>query len=80
VLLVASSPTKITSPNQNFSDVKPLALITIEDVIRKDAIETIQYFKNSDVNVKVISGDNPLTASKIALRGGGLKMLIALFL
>lgn len=70
VLLVASSPTKITSPNQNFSDVKPLALITIEDVIRKDAIETIQYFKNSDVNVKVISGDNPLTASKIALRAG----------
>ena len=70
VMLVASSNTKITSPEQTFSSVTPLGIITIEDVIRKDAIETIQYFRNSNVNIKVISGDNPITVSKIAMRAG----------
>ena len=49
---------------------EPLALILIEDTIRPDAIETIDYFKNSGVNVKVISGDNPLTVSMVAKRAG----------
>ena len=70
VLLIAESPTKITSQDQVFTNIKPLGLITIEDVIRKDALETIQYFKESNVNIKVISGDNPLTVSKIASRAG----------
>jgi cation-transporting ATPase E len=50
--------------------LRPLALIAIEDTIRKDAFETISYFKQSGVDVKVISGDNPLTVSKIAKRVG----------
>ncbi len=49
---------------------EPLALILIEDTIRPDAIETIEYFKNSGVEVKVISGDNPLTVSMVAKRAG----------
>ncbi len=48
----------------------PLALILIEDTIRPDALETIEYFKNSGVDVKVISGDNPLTVSMVAKRAG----------
>lgn len=51
-------------------DIIPVALIIIEDTIRKDAVQTITYFKNSGVEVKVISGDNPLTVSKVALRAG----------
>lgn len=51
-------------------NIKPIALILIEDTIRPDAIETIEYFKNSGVEVKVISGDNPLTVSKISQRAG----------
>ncbi|MBE6124576.1 MAG: HAD family hydrolase [Erysipelotrichaceae bacterium] len=51
-------------------DMTPVALIIIEDTIRKDAVQTITYFKNSGVEVKVISGDNPLTVSKVALRAG----------
>ena len=51
-------------------DIKPLALILIEDTIRPDAIETIDYFRKSGVEVKVISGDNPLTVSKISERAG----------
>lgn len=48
----------------------PLALILIEDTIRPDAIETINYFKQNEVSVKVISGDNPVTVSKVSERAG----------
>ena len=47
-----------------------VALILIEDQIRKDAIETIKYFKENDVEVKIISGDNPLTVAEVARRVG----------
>ena len=50
--------------------ILPVALILIEDTIRPDAVETIEYFKKSGVEVKVISGDNPLTVSKISERAG----------
>ena len=45
-----------------------LAFIVIEDHIRPDAIETIQWFKDNNVEIKIISGDDPLTVSKIAQR------------
>jgi cation-transporting ATPase E len=50
--------------------LKPIALIMIEDTIRADAPDTIQYFKNNGVNVVVISGDNPITVSRISQRAG----------
>lgn len=49
---------------------EPLALILIEDTIRPDAPETIKYFKENGVTVKVISGDNPITVSKVSERAG----------
>ena len=52
------------------SDLKPICLIIIEDNIRKEAIETIQWFKDNDVKIKVISGDDPLTVSEISKRAG----------
>ena len=50
--------------------VKPLAIITLADNIRPDAIETIKWFRENDVAVKVISGDNPVTVSEVARRAG----------
>ena len=47
-----------------------IALIMIEDTIRPDAIETIEYFKQHGVGIKVISGDNPMTVSRISQRAG----------
>ena len=47
-----------------------LALILIEDQIRKEAFETIKYFKDNGVQVKVISGDNPVTVAEVARRVG----------
>ncbi len=48
----------------------PLALIVIEDTIREDAKETIAWFKENGVQIKIISGDNPITVSNIAKRVG----------
>ena len=49
---------------------KAIGLIVIQDHIREDAFETIEFFRNNGVDVKVISGDNPLTVSEIASRAG----------
>lgn len=45
---------------------KPIAVFTLEDHIRDEAPSTIEWFINNGVNIKIISGDNPLTASEIA--------------
>lgn len=49
---------------------KIVSMILIEDRIRPDAIETIKYFKENDVAIKIISGDNPLTVAEVAKRVG----------
>lgn len=69
VLVVASCNGHIENDEVN-GDMTPLALILIEDTIRSDAPETLKYFKENDVQIKVISGDNPLTVSKVAQRAG----------
>jgi cation-transporting ATPase E len=48
----------------------PVALVTIEDRIRHDAPETLAYFAEQDVELKVISGDNPVTVGAVAGRAG----------
>ena len=50
--------------------VAPLALILLSGRIREQAAETFGYFDRQGVTVKVISGDNPHTASLIAARAG----------
>ena len=47
-----------------------MAFIILENEIRETAKETFEYFKKQGVAIKVISGDNPLTASKVAIRAG----------
>ena len=49
---------------------KLVAFFVLEDHIRKDAIETISWFKENNVDIKIISGDDALTVSKIAKRVG----------
>lgn len=44
--------------------------MVVEDHIRPDAIETIEWFKNNNVDIKIISGDAPATVSAIAKRVG----------
>lgn len=45
-------------------------LCVLSDQIRPGADRTLQYFREQDVDVRVISGDNPLTVSVIAKRAG----------
>ncbi len=47
-----------------------IALISIEDHIRESAPDTLKFFRENNVTVKVISGDNPLTVSRIAQKCG----------
>lgn len=47
-----------------------IAFIAIEDHIRETAGDTLKFFRENGVTVKVISGDNPLTVSKIAQKCG----------
>ncbi len=56
----------------NFSatSAKPVALVLLQDNIRKDAPKTIQWFKDNGVDIKIISGDNPITVSEVAKRVG----------
>ncbi len=70
VLLLAYTEGLICENTLPDTEILPMSLILIEDNIRPDAIETINYFKNSGVEVKVISGDNPTTVSMIAKRAG----------
>jgi cation-transporting ATPase E len=67
VLVVGYSESGIVE-NKVEGKIEAMALIMIEDTIRPDAIETISYFKEHQVEVKVISGDNPITVSRIAER------------
>jgi cation-transporting ATPase E len=69
VLCIARTDEPITD-DYTFKSLTPISLITIEDTIRPDAEDTIKYFKENQVGVKVISGDNPVTVSKIAQRVG----------
>ena len=49
---------------------KPLGFIAIHDQIRATAAQTIRYFKEQGVDLKVISGDDPRTVSGIAAKVG----------
>lgn len=50
--------------------VTPLGYVLLSNPIRKEAPETFQYFAEQGVEVKVISGDNPLTVSEVAKEAG----------
>lgn len=62
----------VSDPQGNIIEepVIPYAFIILENEIRDTAKETFGYFEKQDVDVVVISGDNPVTASKVAIRAG----------
>lgn len=66
----------LAKSNDNFVNkelpdtIELLGLILILDKIRKEANETLSYFAKQGVDIKIISGDNPITVSKIAKEVG----------
>ena len=57
----------------NFEELPKLTIIAsiiLADPLRKNAKEMLGYFKTQSVDIKIISGDNPVTVSTIAKRAG----------
>jgi cation-transporting P-type ATPase E len=69
VLLLAKA---LGSPSaeQGVGQITPTALVVIDQILRSDAAETVKYFLDQGVHVKVISGDNAATVGAIAARAG----------
>lgn len=65
VLLVARSSERLTGPVPP-STLEQVAFVILAEQIRPDAAETMRYFADQHVEVKVISGDNPATVSSVA--------------
>ena len=63
---------KSNSPSQdnNVTNLVPCGIVLLQDTIRADAPQIIKWFVENDVQVKVISGDNPLAVSVIAQKVG----------
>jgi cation-transporting ATPase E len=56
---------------QNLPDgLELVAYVYITDKIRAEAPDTLRYFREQGVTVKIISGDNPATVRAVALRAG----------
>lgn len=69
VLLLASCRELKSSPDK-LSDVEPLALIMLNDRIKENAPEIFRFFARQGVDVKIVSGDNPVTVSSVGVRAG----------
>ncbi|MBQ8907294.1 MAG: HAD-IC family P-type ATPase [Clostridia bacterium] len=69
VLMLAYAKEEITEDALP-EKMTPKALFFLEDHIREEAYDTIRWFKENGVAVKIISGDNPVTVASIAKRVG----------
>ncbi|MGB8405044.1 MAG: HAD-IC family P-type ATPase [Mycobacterium sp.] len=65
VLLLGSSDRSVNAPDAPGA-VTPVALVTLEQRVRPDAAETLEYFAQQQVSVKVISGDNAVSVGAVA--------------
>ena len=71
VLALAFSKEKIDNKNIKIpAKISKLALIEITDPIREGARETLEYLRSQKIDLKIISGDNPITVSNIARKAG----------
>lgn len=68
LLLMAWSPEEVRGilPDKRV----PVAAFVLKDPVRSDAKETLDFFRAQDVELKIISGDNPVTVSSIAKQAG----------
>lgn len=69
-VLVFGSYDGVIDSNVLTGNVSPLGYVLLANPIRKEAKSTFQYFAEQGVNIKVISGDNPVTVSEVAGQAG----------
>ena len=69
-VLVLAHSNRFAEGSEIPEGLEPISLIVLTDVIREEAPQTMEYFLEQGVNLKVISGDDPATVSAIAKRAG----------
>ena len=69
VLVLAHSP-EMAEGTELPKGLEPVALLLLTDVIREEAPDTLKFFDSQEVDLKVISGDDPVTVAAIARRAG----------
>lgn len=69
VLLLGAADVAVDHPTAP-GQVTPVALVVLEQKVRPDARETVEYFAAQDVSVKVISGDNAVSVGAVAANLG----------
>lgn len=69
-VLLLGKTTKLDKQNSKIGGVDPLAFVIMKDCIREDAKETLAFFEKNDVDICILSGDNPMTVSKVAKMAG----------
>ena len=69
-ILVLAHSEQETKGTERPTGLEPLGLFLITDVIREEAPDTLAFFDSQEVDLKVISGDDPVTVAAIARRAG----------
>lgn len=69
VLLLANYKNEL-SKALDLSAIDPIGLIVLSNPIRTGAKDTFQYFTEQGVSIRVLSGDNPVTVSAVAVQVG----------
>ena len=69
-ILVLAHSEQETKGTERPTGLEPLGLFLITDVIREEAPDTLAFFDSQGVDLKVISGDDPMTVSAIAKKAG----------
>ena len=69
VLMLAHSPHQIQDKELP-AEIHPMAFLFISDKIRAEAPDTLAYFAEQGVDIKIISGDNAITVASIAKKAG----------
>ena len=70
VLLAAQYTAPLAFGKLQEDALTPLALILLNSPLREGARETFEYFARQGVSIRVISGDSPATASRVAMDAG----------
>lgn len=60
----------LCSGDVDLAQISLIGMIVIADKLRKNAAQTIRYFYDQGVDVKIISGDNPMAAAAVARLSG----------
>lgn len=69
-VLILGEQRHVITPQDPLGESEIIGFVVLEDHIRDDAPQNIQWFKDNGVSIRIITGDNPESAAEIARRAG----------